>query len=141
MTDEQRELLHPAALRGRLSFDLFSSGLVWMGVVDARRFKTPEALEAKLITDVMARFAIPAEHLNVVEDAAAEWRAGFPRGYLDQQPDALELRGMLKIDRVRIAAERQLTLMRALIQRLPAGSPAATAVRGEANVAVPLHVP
>ena len=141
VTDEQREVLHPVALRGRLSFDLFSSGLVWMGLCAARRFTQPEQLQLGIVDYAMNRFELPVELKPILEDVVAEWVAGFPAGYLDEPADALELGGRLRISRVRIAAERQLGMMRRLLDRLPAGSPAAAKIRSEPTVAVPVRTP
>ncbi len=139
VSDEQRELLHPANLRGRLSFDLFSSGLVWATVLKPMRYAKAEELSGHVPPQFIARFAVRAEHKSIVEDAIAEWLKSFPAGYLDEKSDVLAANGAVKIERVRIAAERQLAMFKTIVSRLPADAPEAVRLRTESAVFVPMR--
>ncbi len=136
-TDEQRKALHPDAVRGRVQLDLFSSGLVWAGHLAPQRYRKPEELKARLIQQVLMRYGVEAEHKPIVEEAASEWLAAFPSGYLTEAPDTLSAKGHIMVARVRTAAEVQLAFFRRLVERLPADAPAAAKIRAEDSVAVP----
>jgi len=139
VTDDQREILHPATLRGRVSFDLFSSGLIWATVLAPQRFSTSEDLQQRVVSIVMQRAQIAPEQKALVEDLVGTWAAGFPRGYLAEKSDALAAGGRLRVERVRTAAQHELELLRALVQRLPADAPAAARLRQVQVVLVPLR--
>jgi len=122
-----------------VSFDLFSSGLVWATVLAPLRFTTVEGLQPSLVAILMQREQIAPEHKGVVEDLAGERAKGVPRGYLLEKADPLSAGGRRKVERVRLAAMRELALLRALVQRLPADAPAAAKLRQEQAVFVSLR--
>ncbi len=148
LTEEQREILHPASVRGRCGIDLFSSGIVWYTLYRPARFDTPEKLASHLASNVMTHFQLAAELRPVVDELAADYAASFPSGYLDAEPDPLTRAQLtnpsaigqlfVPVDRPRIAAEQQLAFYTALHDRLPAGSPAAHKVRAEVGFVLPV---
>ena len=142
VSDEQREALHPESLRGRCSYDLFSSGLVWAQHVAPQRFADKEQLAAMLVAQVVQRYGLGGDRKPVVEEVVAAWVAALPRELVEQVPDDLEAKtGALRVSRVEAAARAQQRAFERLLQRLPADDPAAPKLRAEAMVAVPLHTP
>ncbi len=137
LSEQQRTILHPEVVRGRTSADLFSSAVIWGTVAGPQRFSTTEQLIAQLVQQVVARFQVPAEQRSVVDDLAQEWAKGFPPGLLDKPADTLTLQGHMPVERVRIAAERQLAMFKALLDRMPDDWAGATRVRTETFVGVP----
>ena len=139
LTEEQRNALHPESIRGRTSYDLFSSGLVWAQRVAPQRFRDKEQLTQALVGQVMMRYAVAEERRAVVEETVAEWVAALPASLVDEAPDAMEAKtGAFRVSRVRDAAAAQLQGFERLLQRLPADDPAAAKIRAEARVAMPL---
>jgi hypothetical protein len=141
VTDAQREILHPAAVRGRLGFDLCSSGLVWATVCVPLPFTDVAGLKAAAVQRIVQQAQVPAEQRPVVVDAVADWASSFPPGWLDAPSSPLDLGGHMQVARVRVAAGKQLALERALLARLPADAPAAARVRAAAAVLVPVKRP
>lgn len=143
VTDEQREALHPAALRGRTSYDLFSSGLVWAQHVAPQPFREKAQLEQALVQQVMLRYGVAADQRAVVEEVVAAWVADLPASLVAEPPDGLETQvNAHRVTRVRAAAVAQQRGFERLLQRLAADDPAVAKIRAEARVAVPmLQVP
>lgn len=140
VTDEQREALHPEALRGRTSFDLFSSGLVWAQHVAPQRFADKAQLPGMLVAEILSRYGIGADRKPMVEEVVAEWAAALPATLVDELPDDLESKtGAIRVSRVRAAALAQVRAFERLIQRLPADDPASAQLRAETMVAVPFR--
>lgn len=147
LTEEQRELLHPQAVRDRNGLDIFSSAVVWNGICGPLRFETRTDLARALVKVANQRSPIPAELQPVLQDAAAEWARSFSDEYLAQEPDALFREGMalggttgMPTDRARVAGKHAVAFYRMLHDRLPADSEAAVALRKAALVPVPIRI-
>ncbi|MDF1702000.1 MAG: hypothetical protein P1V36_12655 [Planctomycetota bacterium] len=141
VSDEQREALHPEALRGRASFDLFSSGLVWAQHLAPQRFTDKSKLNEMLVGQLLGRYGIGAEQRPLVEEVVGEWIAALPASMLDKTVDTLVLTaGAVETARIRTSATVQLAAMERLLQRLPADDAAVAKIRAEDKVAVPLKI-
>jgi len=138
VTEAQRAVLHPPSVRGRTSADLFSSAIIWATVTRRTTFHTTDELASEMARAVVQRYDVPAEQKAVVEDLAATWVKSFPAGYLAEEPDPLTLASHYLVDRIRIAADRQLTFFRAILDGLPADWAGASRLRQEAFVLLPL---
>ncbi len=150
LSEEQREILHPAAVRGRCGIDLFSPGIVFYTLYRPTRYDTPQALASTLTANVMAHFKLPEDLRSAVSELASDYAASFPSGYLDEDPDPLVRSqlinpGMIgqlfvRVDRARIAAERQMAFYKALFDRLPADlAEERTKVRSEVGFVLPVR--
>lgn len=149
LTTEQRDILHPETLRGRLGVDLFSSGVIWHPLTRAVKFAKREDLASRMAAILGAQWEIPAEQQDVVEDAASVWANGFTEAELKLADDEV-LRdsgkvsggvaaGWAKLDLARAAARQMLAMQRSLLERLPVGSAAAKRIRGRSPlIALPV---
>ncbi|MHC5009966.1 MAG: hypothetical protein ACYTG6_03330 [Planctomycetota bacterium] len=138
---EQRESLHPAALRGRLRTDLFSSGIFWMQFARPVDYDDREDLATSLLRAASEGDLLADVREDLVEDRVRDWAQGFSNAYLTYEPDPLARQGMLPIARVREAAAHQLGIQQALLDALPEGSAPARRIRQNLRVLVPVRQP
>jgi hypothetical protein len=114
LSAEQREALQPAATKGRLGVDLFSSALLWQTRCQVLPFTTRETLAADMERRMFEAMALPETARPAVHDAVAEWAAAWPRETIEAPADPISLRGMVPGDSILEAARREI----ALLQRL-----------------------
>lgn len=145
LTEEQREVLHPAAVRDRNGLDIFSSAVLWNGICAPLRFKTTADLAQKLVEVANQRTPIPADLQPSLQAAAAEWASAFSPEYLAEEPDTLFREGLalggttgMPASRARVASQHAATFYRALYAQLPSDSAAAVGLRGGALIPVPV---
>jgi hypothetical protein len=145
LTEEQREVLHPAAVRERNGLDIFSSAVLWNAICAPLKFRTTTDLVQTLVTVANQRTKFPAELQPALEDAAEAWTRAFTAEYLDEEPDALFREGLalggttgMPAERARVASRHAAAFYRALVERLPVDSPAAVSLRTGALIPVPV---
>lgn len=147
VTHEQREALHPEAIRGRVGIDLFSSGLVLSTTGMSVRFGTRPELVERLVQEAASHFRIKAgePEAALFSRAAADWVQSLPEAWLMEPLDAMargsqDLPGSVGMPTRRMleAAERTLDLYRRLLDQLAADSPLAVRLRGESAFVVPV---
>jgi RNA polymerase sigma-70 factor (ECF subfamily) len=145
----QRDVLHPPELVGRVGVDLFSSGLVWQQVTKAIVFFDRSELGGALVKEMMTWDGLGAEERPVLEAAARDWARGFADDYLAATDDPVThqsraevyggmLAGWMKVEHAAVAARHQVALHKALLERLPADSVAATRLRTSPRLAAPV---
>lgn len=117
VNERQREILHPEATRGRVALDVFSSGVVWAQFVTPLGARSADELRTNG-TRLLAQ-SLGIEPESTLAPFVDEWVRGFPPGYLEAAPDPLSRRHWFPLERVRIAARRQLALFEAIAQGLP----------------------
>ncbi len=149
LTTEQRDILRPATLRGRLGVDLFSSGVIWHPLSRGVNFEKREDLASRMAAILLAQWEVPVEQRDVAEEAARTWANGFTDAELKLADDQV-LRdsakvsggvaaGWAKLDLARASARQMLAMQRALLERLPVGSAAAKKIRGRPSlIALPI---
>ena len=148
LTEAQRNVLHPEPLRGRLGVDVFSSGVLWNPLAQPVWFEGREDLATSMAAALAKHFALGADAHPMLQDLSTHWAQGFSNEYLRAADDPLArasmklsgglTAGWLETDQARIAARHQLALFRALLQQLPADSPAVAKIRGAHRVAIPV---
>jgi hypothetical protein len=149
LTPAQRDVLHPEAVRGRASLDLFSSGLVLAQVCRAVRFATREELAQELVKIARVHFQVGDDQIGILQEEAARWAQSFDQAWLFEPPDALALASLdlpgnlwLPTSRLLVSAERARDLYRGWLDRLDPQGALAKKVRAEVTFAVPvLKVP
>jgi hypothetical protein len=139
MTAEQREVLQPAATRGRLQADLFSPGLVWLTRSQVLSFRTKDGLIADLEQQVMRRTRLPDDRKTAVHDAVVEWANAIPAAELETPGDALSLAGMVPVAAVVTAATRESALLKRLIDVARPDDATAARIRAVEAVLVPVR--
>jgi RNA polymerase sigma-70 factor (ECF subfamily) len=139
LTPEQRDLLHPEAIRGYSQVDLFSSGV--LTYVHAR--PVPLADRATFVQQVTDRhieeLGLDAAARPVVEGLVREWANRVAKAGLDAPLDR-NIPGMplvMKNDRIRKAADLQLDLWNALATQLPLTDAQREKLRTETQIIVP----
>ncbi len=139
LTEEQRDVLHPAAVRGRMQADLFSSGILWGQFVRPVEYADRASLEREFVRTARNNLPFAEDEVPVLTDLATRWVASLPDEYLDEPADPLASMFMVPVDRVRTAARAQLTVLEDAIARLPAGSPMVERLRTVPVVLVPIR--
>jgi hypothetical protein len=139
LSPAQHDLLRPAATRGRLQGDLFSSGIVWSQYARPMTFSDRATLVALMEQTVVTTFAIPESRRADARAAVEAWADGWPPEVLGEPADALSRDFMMmRAERVREAAARQLALQRRLIENLGLDEASAKKIRDHDRVHVPL---
>lgn len=138
LTPAQVEVLHPERMRGRIQADLFSSGLLWAMRVQALPFREREDLATSIAENVMRHFQLGSEHELLVGELAREYAGRFSGAFLAHEPDALDKIGLFQEARVRESARQLITLLEALVDRLPVDADVRKTIRGTAFALVPM---
>jgi len=147
---EQRDVLHPEAIRDRMGIDIYSSGTIWYGVSKALSFETREDLAEGLVKRFNPGGETTEEELALIRAAAKEWAESFSETYLQASADPIaqisqreagggRLAGWQKVEQARVAAHHQVALYRTLVDSLPQGSDKAEKLRDSGRVLIPLR--
>jgi hypothetical protein len=139
LTDEQRNVLHPPAVRGRMQADIFSSGILWAQFVRPVEYTDRGSLEREFVRTARNNLPFAEDEVPVLTDLATRWVANLTDEYLDEPADPLASMFMVPVERVRVAARAQLTVLEEALARLPADSPTATRLRTVPVVLVPVR--
>lgn len=139
LTSTQVEALHPAVGRGRLRADLYSSGLIWLTVTGQLRHSNRADLARKWGDTAMLKLGLPAESRDTVMQLAETFADGFSDAYLAQKPNALDMKKILRVDRVTIAAQQMLQFLKSLYEQVPMDEAKRNGIRDRAFVAVPIN--
>jgi hypothetical protein len=139
LTAEQRELLQPAATRGRLQADLFSPGLVWLTRSRIAPFRTRDALVADVEQQLFRNVRLPEDRRPAVHDAVVEWANAIPAAEWDAPVDPLSLQGMVPVATVVTAATRQVALLKRTLDVARLDDATAQRVRSVEHVLVPVR--
>jgi hypothetical protein len=138
LTQEQRDMLHPPDVRGRLRSDLFSSGIVWLQFARTVRYTDRPAMAEAFIGRVLRDWNFDDEAESRARELSRTWASSFTDAYLTETLDALSRQGIVPMERVRIAAKNQLAFYTALHAQLSPGSEAAERVRSAQLLMVPV---
>jgi hypothetical protein len=139
LTAEQRDLLQPAATRGRLQADLFSSGLVWITRSRVLPFRNREGLAADVERQLFGHLALPEDRRPAAHDVIVEWVNSFPAAEWEAPVDAMSLQGMAPVSVVVTAATRELALLRRLADVARLDDATVKRLRGVDHVLVPVR--
>ena len=137
LTPEQRNVLHPAAARGFLGDDLFSSGVVWKPFVRKFRFASREDLEKKLLNRLSAGLKLTDAMRNSAATEVSAWSDSFSADYLSELATPMVLSGVVAVSRVQTAARAQLKMQNALMTRIGLGPAQQKELRENTVVFVP----
>lgn len=152
LTPEQRDVLHPESIRGRLGIDIYSSGTIWYGVSKAVDFTTRENLAEGVVELYKERGNLTDDEVALVRGAAKEWAEGFTDAFLRASDDPLAwkshreagagmLAGWQKIEQARVAAQHQLALNKMLYELVGSDEEKTRQVRRDIRVYIPLKRP
>ena len=151
LTEQQRTLLHPEPVRGRLGVDIFSSGVIYYTLGKPVDFSTREDLAEGLVSKYLAKAHLSETEVAALRIAAKEWADGFSEATLRAGGEKLirdsraqsggMLAGWMKTTTAREAAVRQLELNRVLYDLVQGDAEKMAAVRGDATIYIPLQRP
>ena len=141
LTDEQHALLRPEATRDRITADLFSATLVWVGQARPVPFRERADLAAGLTERLGRELGLEGEERARLEAVIAEWAAGLPAELMSREPDTLWLKGLVPLDAVDVAAEHQIVMMRNILTQVDLSDEAAAGLRSHTGVFVPTWRP
>jgi len=148
LTQEQRDLLHPARTRGRMGVDIFSSGVIYYTITKPVDFKTRVDLAESLVQKYGLRGNLTEEEQASIKGAAKVWAEGFSDAHLQSTADQLVqtsrkssggmLAGWQKTSWARAAAVLQLELNRALFELLRGDEDKMRGIRGDVAIHMPV---
>ncbi len=141
LTDEQHALLRPEATRGRVTADLFSAALVWVGRAKPIPFTSRAGLAERLGGQIGRELGLEDEARARVSRAISDWVADLPEDMMTREPDALWLKGIVPIDVIDVAAEHQIVLMERMISDLDLPADAVEDLRQHSGVFIPTWRP
>src|SRR5687767_4097342 len=138
MTAEQKDLLQPAAVRGRLGVDLFSSALMWQMRTRVLPFRDRADMAADMERGAIAELALAESVRPALHDAVLEWAAAWPQEVLDAPADPMAIQGMVPTSLLQEAARRQLALLLRIIELGRVDDATAARIRAIEFVLVPV---
>jgi hypothetical protein len=138
LTEEQRAALGTPATRGRLSLDLFSSGLVWSLTASPVTFTSRDDLAADVEKAILDHQKPLASAKETVHAAVLEWANALPKDVLEAPADPLSAMRMMTVAQTTAAAKRQVALTQRLLDTVSLTEEGAKAVRGWTHVLVPV---
>ncbi len=141
LTDEQHLLLRPELTRGRVTADLFSASLVWVGRARPIPFRTPAHLAEILVERVGRDLELEGDARQRFAALITDWVNGLPNELMTREPDAMWLKGLVPIDAIDAAAHEQVTLMERMIADLDLSDEAIAELREHAGVFIPTWRP
>jgi len=138
MSPDQRDVLWPAATKGVLGFDLFSSGIMLAQlahpVVSTDRASFLERMEGTIVE----RAGIPAERREALHALVAAWGADIPEAWFAKETDSvMGMQPMLTKDAVLDAARRELALVQRILGELGLEGSVADSIRRSPVIFVP----
>ncbi len=138
LTTEQHEAIRPHGVRDRVTADLFSASLVWVGralpipFTDRANFAEVVAERANRELDLEA--GGPREALSATVLA---WAQALPDELMAREPDSLWRRGVVPLDAIDLSAAHHVVLLERLISDLDLTDEAIQGLRDHTRVMVP----
>jgi RNA polymerase sigma factor (sigma-70 family) len=129
---DQKEALSPAASRGLVGLDLYSSGLMLQMRLAPISVKDLPAYEAQVERLVATRGKIPDERREQLRAAVKEWAASLPAEWFAGEPSPL-----VPVSLVEDAGRRQLVLLKKVVEELAPPDAGAAALRAGGHVLLP----
>ncbi len=131
LTPEQRDLLWPAATRGLVGWDLFSSGLLLAQLIHPLVVKDRDAFASQIGQQLVTRSKAGPERKEAIQAAAAAWAADLPDAWFEKDTETLGgMQPILPVAFVEELGRRQLPLLQRVAGDLGLPEDASKAVRG-----------
>jgi hypothetical protein len=118
LTEEQRDALSPAAVRGRVQLDVFSSGLVWTAHVVPLVFHDRPAIEAQVDFRLKGLLGLSDDQRTALAPTVRAWVAELPAAWTDSPADPLSQHGLIDAWRAIESAKRQVVLLTRVVDAL-----------------------
>jgi len=118
LSPEQQAVLHSPETRGRASFDLFSSGLLWQQFLSPVLQDGREDYLEKVVGRESAQLKLDEAGLALLRSVLSDWVARLPVEFLQKPKDPLAKMGATKMDHGIDAARRVLEMRREVLNRL-----------------------
>jgi len=139
LSPEQRETLSPAATRGVLSLDLFSSGLMLAQHVLPLRAKDREGFVAQVEKTFQEHMKAPEDRKADLRVAIEAWAADLPEEWFSQETEAImNVQPILRVSTVEEMGRRQLPFFRRIVEEMGLPEESARAIRTGGVVLVPM---
>ncbi len=129
---EQKEAVSPAASRGVVGMDLYSSGLMLQMRLAPLPAKDLEGYAAQVERVVAQRGKVPEDRRADLKAAVAAWAAELPAEWF-----AADSSPLVQVSVVEEAGRRQLALMRKVVEEMSLPDASAAAVRASGHVLLP----
>ncbi len=137
---EQLAVLTPPYAKDRLQMDLFSAGLMWLAHAQTVPFQGREDLVATLEASAAQALGIGAAERPSFHEVIGEWAAAsLPRTWLEGDPDPLDAKGFVKVQRVHEAARLEVALLERWADRSRPDEAGWKKLRGASTVLVPVR--
>ncbi len=114
---EQRGALTQPYAKDRLQVDIFSAGLMWLPHAQALPFQGREDLNALFETSMTQVLKLGPSDKAAFHEAVVEWASGLPPAWFEGEPDPLDAKGFVRVQRVHEAARRTVTLLQRWVDR------------------------
>jgi hypothetical protein len=141
LTPGQVELLSPEDTRGRVRVDLFSSGLLYAALARPTPFTTDDELVEACLQGATGLFRFSAEERESARQVISVWASAVPRDLVDRETNALDLQGLVHVDRVNAWARHSLDLVKSLESELELDEDRRNRGRQARMVPVPIRRP
>ncbi|MHC4861323.1 MAG: RasGAP domain-containing protein, partial [Planctomycetota bacterium] len=141
LTAEQVTILSPETSRGRVRMDLFSSGLLYAALVRPIPFTDDDVLLDAYVRGAAGQFKLSAEEQTRAREVIADWLSDVPPDLMELETNALDLEGLVHVDRVNAWARQTLSLLKSLVAEFGEDEARRESARRNQVVVVPLKNP
>ena len=135
---EQREILWPASTKGLVAFDIYSSGLMLITVMQPVQVKDRDAYAAALVKGISDRSKVPAENLQALQGVVTQWAADLPAAWFEKDTETLAgMQPMIMADQVIEVGRRLIGLVQKVSSDIGLDEATANAMRKSPVIVVP----
>ncbi len=135
---DQFNALYNEKSSGRSQLDLFDTGIMLAQFARPLPVSGVEAFIAATNGVYQERLGLSGETAKQLGAVIAEWSQTYPSAYWGTKADSLEMNGMMKSSRIRIALARQIELTRSILGKVALSPAQREQLLSERMVLVPL---
>ena len=136
LTPEQREIVHPQAVRGRAGLDWFSSGNLWKGAVQGVPSTDRDQFAAGVTNAVVGMLEMEDKRAEIAA-VVTQWAGELSHDLFSTETDPRDLYGFPVVDWMDGHVQRTLDLVRRVQSALDLPPEKAAALRGVSGAFLP----
>ena len=138
LTQEQRDALSPPAVRDRLQFDLFSSGVLLYTVTRGVKYESATQFAGEVAKSLQGALRLSDEQKAKFRDITLEWAAALPKDITTPTGDALDKLGVLHVHAALVSASQTRALVERAVNDLQLAGDSLTGARKWGAILMPL---
>ena len=118
LSAEQHAVMFSDRTKGRLHAEVYGESVLWAGFAKPVRVSGPADLSKQFMSRYIGSLSLPESEMGKVKTLVDEWARSYPPSYWQEKVGKLSSRGRIKVSRIRLAAKRQLALIRKITRNV-----------------------